>query len=376
MKNKKLVKGKIGKAQMFFKKNRLDEARNICQQLCNVNSNNTDALFLLGQISMQYNNFVESEISFSRVVVLDSKNFEAYHNKGLSQVYLGRPNDAFISFKNALAINPLYSTGYASMGCLLRDFGQYDQAEECFRKALQIKPDHLDALIYLANLLMFTKSLDEADEYFKRAKEIDPKNISVVVGLATVLEKKGEYERSYLLIKPFIDRGVKSTLLANLMGLLADKVSCEKDAISMMYKLVTNGSLAPIEKESMYFSMGKLYDRLGEYDNAFINIDKANKTRVHEFDIKVFKERIDLIKRSFNEDTYGQLPIAKASKPRPIFIVGMPRSGTTLVEQILSSHHDVSAGGELPYLEQLTEEAKILFVHLCSILIVWRHLSR
>lgn len=358
VKKKKYVKGKLGKAQTFFDRNRLIEAREICLQLCNVSSDNSAALFLLGQISMRMNNYVESEMFFSRVVVLDKLNFEALHNKGLSQVFLGRPNDAFTSFQKALAINPEYVTGYASMGCLLRDFGQYEQAEGCFRHALKIEPNHLDSLIYLANLLMFTSEPDVAYEYFERAQKVDPKSIAATVGKATVLEKKRKYEESYSLIKPLIDRGVTSTVLANLLASLAGKFPCEKQAITMMEKLVRHGSLAPIEKESMYFALGKLYDQLGQYEKAFRNIDKANKNREHVFDIPAYKARIYSIKKNYDPDAYARLPLANMGKQRPIFIVGMPRSGTTLVEQILASHDGVSAGGELPYLELLTEKTK------------------
>ena len=358
LKNKKNNKGKLGKAKAFFKKNRLTEARNICQQLCNASSNNPEALFLLGQISMKQNNFVASENIFSRLTILDSRNFEAFHNKGLSQVYLNKLNDAFISFKTAIEINPEYATGYASMGCLFRDSGQYERAEEYFNKALKINPNHLDALIYLANLLMFTLGPDAADKYFKHAHSVDPKNVSAIIGIATVLEKKRKYDESYSLIKPLIDHGAISTLLAHLLASLANKTSCEQEAITMMQKLIRRGGLAPIEKESMYFAIGKIYDQLGAYEKAFSNIDKANKTRTHEFDIQAFKKQINLIKENFSRSLYDRLPLATVSKPQPIFIVGMPRSGTSLVEQILATHNDVSGGGELPYLELLTEEIK------------------
>ena len=356
MKQKKIVKGKLGKAQAFFDKNRLQQAYDLCQQLCSVSSENIGALFLLGRISMRSNKFSEAEMYFTRVALIDTRHYEAYHNKGLSQVFQGKPNDAFISFKNTLAINPNFASAHASLGCLFRDAGRYEEAEASLNIALQIDPNHIDALIYLANLVMFTAGPDEAYGYFKRAQAIDANNVLAIIGIATVLEKRRKYDDSYLLIKPLIKRGIVTTTLATLLASLSGKVDCEQDAAKMIEKILRRGGVSPIEIEAMNFLLGKLYDHIGEYNKAYSHFDKANNVRNHDFDVHSFKARISLIKANFSQSIYSHIPVAVLGKVRPIFILGMPRSGTTLVEQIIASHSEVAGGGELPYLEILTDE--------------------
>jgi len=193
------------------------------------------------------------------------------------------------------------------------------EAEECFRKAIQIKPGFADALFNLGATLMPMGMLQEAATYFHKTLAINP----------------GSTDARYFLTQ---------------LGKVKRDSQDFKDLIE--FERIAHSTNAPLTgSQSMYlnFALGKSYDDIGDADRAFRHFAEGNRLKRQTFqydkhaDTRIFTE----IMRIFDKPAIQRLRGAGDPSRVPVFIVGMPRSGTTLVEQILASHPDVHGAGEL-----------------------------
>lgn len=131
----------------------------------------------------------------------------------------------------------------------------------------------------------------------------------------------------------------------------------------MMEELLEKNSTQPIPLEDMipiHFSLGKVYDKLGEYDKVFAHYAQGNASSPADFNIDRQEKQLQHIKESYGADFLRSAPRATHGSQRPVFIVGMPRSGTSLVEQILASHSSIAGGGELKNIKQLVDSIPAL----------------
>ena len=130
---------------------------------------------------------------------------------------------------------------------------------------------------------------------------------------------------------------------------------CE-DALELIRLSVEAPGTDTMEKQMLRFSAGRLLDKLERYDEAFEWYRAANETIAIHFDAEAQRKLTNQMIECFNRQAMNKLPRAQTGSSRPIFILGMPRSGTTLTEQILASHPDVFGAGELRYIKELTHE--------------------
>ncbi len=202
--------------------------------------------------------------------------------------------------------------------------GRAAEAEDCIRQAIAADPGSDLAYQVLGVLLQRRGRFDEAIESLKRAIELQPKRVSAYVSLA--LGKK---------------IGRTDAVLVQGMQALVD---------------VDDGSLAPSSRCSVHYALGKAFDDLGEYQSAMRHFDQANEIAAEQmrhagrsFDRRNHKAGVDQIISGFTADFFARHAGDGSDSDVPILIVGMPRSGTTLVEQIVSSHREIGAAGELSF---------------------------
>ncbi|MEE8429157.1 MAG: sulfotransferase, partial [Gammaproteobacteria bacterium] len=128
----------------------------------------------------------------------------------------------------------------------------------------------------------------------------------------------------------------------------------QQEAIALMESLLKqNPVLATTSRCNLHFNLGKQYDDIGEYDKAFAHFQQGNSSKSVDFDTARYKSEMDALISTYTSDFLTRMPRATVRSDRPVFVVGMPRSGTSLVEQILSSHPSVFGAGELPDIVQL-----------------------
>lgn len=263
--------------------------------------------------------------------------------------------EAFIECaKRALEINPKLLQIWLELGNIYSSrIGSPEAAEECFRNALKMNPHHLGAESGLVGTLRFQGKYDEALERIHSLLNRFPGNTSLIAGEADILEQMGNLEEAHERARHVIDRDQANSMALGVMLRLCKHFDCCDEPIRLVEKLISGHSLSSRDKKDLLFFLGKLHDQLGNYDRAFQCIQHANDLTEVVFDLDRHQQKFAAVKRVFSKQTLNKLPTARYRDTRPVFIIGMPRSGTSLTEQILASHPDVYGAGERNYINEI-----------------------
>jgi len=297
-----------------------DAAAKSYRRVLKINPYHAEAYNNLGVIFKNSDRFDKAVASFERALEIRPDYFDALNNLGNAFRNLGQLDSAVASFERALEIKPDEAMAHHNLGMALRDIGQLDAAVASFERALVIKPDDAPAHHNLGHALRDTGQLDAAVASYQRALEIKPDYPAVYNDLST--------------LKTYTPDDAQINLLENL---LSDSKADESDRMHLC------------------FALAKVYDDTGEYDRSFDYLREANRLRKKELNYNIGDAE-----RSFSRarEIYGSQAFDTALSDghtaiQPVFIVGMPRSGTSLVEQILASHSNVYGGGELGVMDRL-----------------------
>lgn len=263
--------------------------------------------------------------SFAAAARLEPGNPDIQNNLGIALNETGRSREAAACFERALAIKPQFAVARANLGNALDDLGRHEAAVESYRKALELQPGVVQLYNNLGIALQQLGRFDEARESFANALALKPDYAEVHVNLSAITKyQPGDAQ------------------------------------MAAVETLLKDGRVSEQDRERYHFVLGKAYDDLGEYEQAFAHFEQGNRLRKALLGYHIDRDRklFADIKQRFTAD--GTLPElgrgGEAFPTGPVFILGMPRSGTSLVEQILASHSRVSAGGELDLLTTIVGE--------------------
>jgi tetratricopeptide (TPR) repeat protein len=264
--------------------------------------------------------------------------------------------------------------------------GQLPVAEAEYRALIAEDARVPELYCNLANICAQTARRDEADALWKQALEIDPRSLEAHMNLADSCQQAGDIEQAGRIYRRVMaDHGgffVARYLLGNILksqGKLDEARACYERVMSeqpgytqahfsysgihrykdgndphlrAMLDLYRRTDLKRENRIHLGFALGKAFEDIGDYAEAFRYLKSGNDLRAEEFNYDIQSDRalIESIRKAFTRDAIARHQVATETSSRPIFIVGMPRSGTTLVEKILASHSDVFGAGELEYM--------------------------
>jgi tetratricopeptide (TPR) repeat protein len=285
---------------------------------------------------------------------------DAFNNLSIVQADIGRYNEAVSSCRRALAIKPNNAKAHYSLGNALKELGQPENAIDSYRSALKIKPDYAKAHSNLGGVLQELGQQHAAAEHFRQALKIDPKCIGAMLGTGQFCMVNGdvagaeEQFRKALEIKP-------DSMDARFQLVQAKKVKVGDDNFAELVAMdaALRKANAPIPDKSatlLQFALGKCFDDIGDYDRAFPHFIEGCKLvrATLRYDAGQVSQYFNDIARVFDRAAIERLRGGGNASGLPIFVLGMPRSGTTLTEQIIASHPDVYGGGELPDFPEMT----------------------
>jgi tetratricopeptide (TPR) repeat protein len=269
----------------------------------------------LGVLLQLLKRYDDALSSYDKAIVLKPDYANAHFNRAVTLKLLKRFDESLASYDHAIALNPAHAEAHNNRGALLQDMRLHDQALASYDRAITVKPDYAVAYNNRGTLLMSRGDMAEAEKMFRKALELNP-DFSDPLHSLSVMRR---FQKSP-------DPEVKEILA-----------------------LLKKPGLPPENQEQLYFTLGKIYDDSGLYDEAFGYFQQANQIRngsVSYHPENVTKLANDIIE-VFNRDFLNQ-PFAFSSQNKlPLFIVGMPRSGTTLLAGILSNHRAIATAGEL-----------------------------
>ncbi len=238
----------------------------------------------------------------------------------------GKHDEAAAEFEQVLALKPDYAEAYNDWGVALRLDHQLDQAATRFQQALVLKPDYAEAHNNLGNILCQQGKFAEAATRFDRALALRP-----------------DYAEAHY------DRGGLKTYRSDDADLAA------------LEALAANPDRLPAEKMVyIHFALGKALEDVGDYQRAFQHFIDGNalKRREVNYDQATHEQTFEQITKAFGPTVFHRFAGAGDPSRFPIFVLGMPRSGSTLVEQILASHPQIHAAGELRNLGRVVRRGR------------------
>jgi tetratricopeptide (TPR) repeat protein len=293
----------------------------------------------------------EALASYRRALGLRPDLAEAHNNLGNALLDLGRLDEARASYQRALAINPDFAEAHNNLGSLLRGFGQLDQAVACYLKALKLKPDFAEAHGNLGVAFRLQSRTADAAASCRRALEINPSLTAAVVALAETHADQGEFSEAEALFRRAASIERESPEAWAGISRLR-KMSTGDTAWLAEAQRIADRPLPPQREVHLRYAMGKYFDDVGDFERAFINFQRANELRKlcrAPHDRRAVARAVDHIIRSYDRQWLSEAQMQGIASARPVFIVGMLRSGTTLAEQILASHPAVFGAGELAF---------------------------
>jgi len=271
--------------------------------------------------------------------------------RGLSFQATNKLDNSIEDFRNSIKLNPKNIAAMNNLGNSLKYLNNIKEAEKCYMDCLNINSNHVGALNNLANLKSLTNFTKEAITILKKSLSID-ENLEVThINLAQALQNIGEFDESKdVLIKALI----KFPNLTKADKLLSSQINYNLDNthLTEMLNKQRNINLNNEQKTYLYFAISKAYEDQKKYKESFEYFSLGNELKRNsiKFNINDKIKLFDSLKSNYSKFNYHKNELT--SDKKIIFIFGLPRSGTTLVEKILSSHKEISSVGEINYLNK------------------------
>lgn len=269
---------------------------------------------------------------------------------GIAWHRLGCLPEAKQAFERALQLRAGAVDVRYNLGLVLRDLGQAREAGDCFAKVLDARPDNPQALLQFGIALREAHRLQAALEVFQRVATAAPGSAEVQRYLALTYVDLGQIDAAIRCWEKALELEPNCSLSHLRLSHLR-KRGHDIAALEAAHARATQ----PADRIHIAFALGKALEDAGEYDRAFGYLLEGNqlKRRQFRYSLDEWRAFFDELKDIFDADFLQQQAEAGVQDDTPIFIVGMPRSGSSLVEQILASHSAVFGAGELKLLPQL-----------------------
>lgn len=308
-----------------------------------------DVLALLQQALAFQNSgqLPEAEVRYRQVLADDPNNPDALHLLGLLAAQVGKQEEAVKLIGRAIAVKPHFHQAHRNIGILYLDLAHFDEALKHFLAAQRMRADDAELHVYMADALKGCGKDEEAIAAYQQALRLGVKQASEVHAQIGRLHLNGG--KIQLACDAFLQAWqLDHTNADALYGVaLADAKRLDDEHIRAVTDLLREGNLDEDKIRTLNFALGNYYNSHGEYDKAFQHYQAGNALRRYNYDVGRMAGEVDQLIRIFNRDLLSRSPLHGSASSQPIFVLGLPRSGTTLVEQILASHSQVYGAGEI-----------------------------
>lgn len=309
-------------------------------------------------LMLQRQGHIDDAIACYKTAIEQRTNYAiAHYNLGTIMHESGQYTEASRAFHQAIQINPQYIEAYIALGLTIGFTGSVKDSSHCFQKALDIDPDNIEALVNLARARALQGHPDQAITLYQRAASLAPEQIEAITGQVHILERKGLFKEAEHLIQPLLDNATDDASVAIAFATLSRRINRRDEAKSLLEGILQNmpATIPLAQYPDIHFSLARIYQDQKSYDLAFKQFQQANYLLPYHFDLNEHKQYIDQIMQYGNRTFLDSIPCSTLNTSQPIFILGMPRSGTSLIEQIIASHPQVHGGGELSFISDISK---------------------
>jgi tetratricopeptide (TPR) repeat protein len=335
-------------ALSLHRKGDIRAAASIYEALARDDPKDANALHYLGLAHMQLGNLSVANKLLERSVILDAANANALNDFGLIKAKLGQPEPAIRLFSRALTVCGRHTDALSNIAMALNSLRLPHDALPYLERLSALQPNSAAAISRLAHTRLKIGDTHRAIDGFRQALKLEPQRIQDRILLGEALELAGSFKQAQAQYLSALRRDENNVVaLAQLLNL--PEGSPDPAQISKAHRLLETVALMDSDRARLQVALGRFYDRRGSYDNAFKCFRAGNELQFAKapFNSEGYAAAVDRLIAAFSCALLSAIPRHGIDTDRPIFIVGMPRSGTTLLEQILASHPLVAGGGEL-----------------------------
>jgi tetratricopeptide (TPR) repeat protein len=341
-------------SNLLVKQDKSDEADELIKDFF---ENNEDyGLLYKGVRHLHASRYRKAEDAFKKVLMEDENNIDALRFMGILAFKSGNHDIAEAVLTKALKLDPTYSLVWANLAQVFSVTGQLDKAKKSFKNILNMDPKN--GLIWAEYGTVLTKLANyrEGRDAYLKALEFKPDSPRVHLSLGHVYKTMGEINAS---INSYKNTIIQNNLSGEAYWSLANlkTYSFSENEIKDMEETL-KGDMSDIERSQMHFALGKAYEVKKDFDRSFRNYYEGNKVKkgLIKYSSDDTSYNTKRILDFFSKENINNLSKSSTNNPDPIFVLGMPRSGSTLVDQIISSHSKVDGTQELPNIIKIAAE--------------------
>lgn len=333
----------------------------------------------------------EAEAAYRRALVIDASYAQAHNNLGTTLIERGNVIEAVRSFEAAIKFDETFLEARRNLAHALLESNQPGRAAAELQRILETSPEDIGANLSLAAIERQKRNFRRAQLHLEVILGLEPKHIDAMYRLALILEDQGRFSEALTMLERVIGLSPGHANACNSAGVLSQTLGDIDVAIKYFRRAISvrpefaeahrnlafarrnveidddvRRSEALLEHElddvsamHVSFAMAKIHDDLGEYNNAFKHLSRGNmlKRRMLDYDIGLESDFFAELEGAFDSSFFQGRIGWGLEDQTPIFVVGMPRSGTTLVEQIIASHSRAEGAGEILDLDRLLWDA-------------------
>ena len=339
---------------------RISEALACYRRALELRSDYADAHGNLGNALKGQGKLDEAVACYRRALELNPDHAEAHSNLGVAFKNQGKLDEAVACYGRALELKPDFAEAYCNLGNAFKDQERLDDAVACYRRAVELEPDLAEAHASLSVALREVGKPDEALASCRWALELKPDYAEAHGNLGTVLEEIGDLQGEEDSFRAALAHDSRFAFAHyKLAELLRNKLP--QQDFAAQHRLLEQGStsgeqteLTDAERLLLHFGIAQVLDAWGEYAEAAEHLERGNalqlcewRKRGQEYDPKGHELLVTRMIAVCTADFFQRVSRFGLESEIPVFVVGLPRSGTTLVEQVLAGHSQVFAAGEI-----------------------------
>jgi tetratricopeptide (TPR) repeat protein len=308
-----------------------------------------DAHQALGSALAQNGRFADASEAFSRAVALRPNSAAANANLGAAYDRQNLHELAIEAFRRAVQLKPSLGDVHHRLGELCVMYSRPEEAADHFDRAADINRNTTNARLYRSDAQLLRGDIAAAEQWARKAVALEATSSAAQGTLAGLLYAQGRFDEATTYFETSLRLNPKTAKCWD--GLVHCRKYSEADnsIVDRMRAVLRRSDLHDFDRMTIHFAIGKVYDDCGDYAHAMEQFEMANELRAKDltFDRASFAALVDRNIQLFTQDFIARNAASGTPDQKPLFIVGMYRSGTTLAEQIVSSHPDIAAGGEL-----------------------------
>lgn len=331
-------------AKQQYREGNIAEADAICLEILKYDPEHADATHMVGVVNLGRGQLSEAEKWIRQAIALDDKQVAYHSNLGNVLGTQNRTEEAYECFKQALGLDPQHLGALSNAATALLSMGRASEAKPLCLQVLALAPEDVNIRLNLAAALIEERDVHAAMETLREGLAIQPNNVELLFQLASALEFANQLDEVLALIEQAeaVQPGVARITL--LSGVVARRQG-DFDVAEQRLQLAIDQGLSEAEKTEAYSQLGLSLDASGRAEEAFAAFERSNQTMFRvvgqqKADGSSYLREVAAIKEFFAEEKIAELRKTFETDDdfQPIFFVGFPRSGTTLMEQVLKAH--------------------------------------